>query len=148
MFQSYGDAVELITGESVKLTTDETYRDRCSTYTIFVDFAQFAEQLKKGDIVLLDNESISLKVEVISLTTLTCKIERGGFLGSDKDVFVPKVIFTMSDYTDKIKKDLDIALQCKVSISCFNILEMNDHFFLLSSFNPYTGTVPKKCFQY
>lgn len=113
-FQSYGENVELKTGEVVRLTTDETYRERCSTYTVYVDFMYFADQMNKNDFVLLDNETIMLKVEMISATTLTCKIERGGMLGSYKDVFVPNVVFNMPNYSDKDKLDIDMAIRHQV----------------------------------
>ncbi|KAJ8727532.1 hypothetical protein PYW07_001651 [Mythimna separata] len=113
---TFGDSVELKIGEVVRLTTDETYKDRCSTYTVYVDFMYFAEQLHKNDYILLDNESIMLKVDVISTTTLTCKIERGGFLGSYKDVFVPNVVLDMPNYTDKDKLDIEMAVQQQVDI--------------------------------
>ncbi|XP_063824597.1 pyruvate kinase-like isoform X2 [Ostrinia nubilalis] len=113
---SYGESVELKTGEVVRLTTDETYRERCSTYTVYVDFMYFADQMNKNDLVLLDNETIMLKVEMISATTLTCKIERGGFLGSYKDVFVPNVVFDMPNFTDRDKLDVEMAIKNQVDI--------------------------------
>lgn len=118
-FQSYGESVELKGGEVVRLTTDETYKERCSTYTVYVDFMYFADQLNKGDYVLLDNETIMLKVEIISSSTLTCKIERGGFLGSFKDVFVPNVILNMPNFTEKDKHDIEMAIVNQVLIYKF-----------------------------
>ncbi|CAB3239430.1 unnamed protein product [Arctia plantaginis] len=113
---SYGEEVELITGDTVRLTTDETYKDRCSTYTVYIDFMYLAEQLKKGDYILLDNEKISLKVDVISATTLTCNIERGGHLGSYKDVFIPNVALNMPDYSEKDVLDITMAIDNQVDI--------------------------------
>lgn len=107
--------MELIAGEVVRLTTDETYKDRCSTYTVYVDFMHFAEQMSKGNYVLLDNETIQLKVEMISSTTLTCKIERGGLLGSYRDVFVPNVTFDMPNYTENDKMYIEMAVRNQVS---------------------------------
>ncbi|XP_052756024.1 uncharacterized protein LOC113515592 [Galleria mellonella] len=114
--ESYGETVELKTGEVVRITTDETYRERCSTYTVYVDFIYFADQISKGDYILLDNETIMLKVEMISTSTLTCKIERGGFLGSYKDVFVPNVVFNMPNYSDRDKLDIEMAVRHQIDI--------------------------------
>ncbi|XP_026322282.1 pyruvate kinase-like [Hyposmocoma kahamanoa] len=113
---SFGDFIELKTGETVRLTTDETYRERCSVYTVYVDFMYFAEQVKKNDTVLLDNEEILLKVEVVSANTITCKIERGGMLGSHKDVFVPNKVMQMPDFTDKDKSYIDMAIRYQVDL--------------------------------
>ncbi|XP_068631426.1 pyruvate kinase-like [Battus philenor] len=113
---SYEEPVELRTGDVVRLTTDDTYKERCSSNTVYIDFLQFAEQLKKGDIVLLDNETIQLKVEVISNTTLTCKIERGGFLGSNKDVFVPNVVLKMPNYSEKDRAFIEMAVHHQLDI--------------------------------
>lgn len=110
LLQTYGDSVELKTGDTVRLTTDETYKDRCSMYTVYVDFMYFADQMSKGDYILLDNEKIMLRVEMISATTLTCKIERGGFLGSSRDVFVPNVVFDMPNYSEKDKIDIEMLV--------------------------------------
>ena len=96
------------------MTTDETYKDRCSTYTVYVDFMYFADQVNKNDYILLDNERLMLRVEMISTTTLTCKIERGGLLGSYKDVFVPNVVLEMPNFTDKDKLDIEMAIQHQV----------------------------------
>ncbi|XP_059062416.1 pyruvate kinase-like [Achroia grisella] len=114
--ESYGDTVELKTEEVVRITTDETYREKCSTYTVYVDFIRFPDQISKGDYILLDNEMIMLKVEIISTSTLTCKIERGGLLGSYKDVFVPNVVFEMPNYSDRDKLDIEMAIQNQVDI--------------------------------
>ncbi|XP_032512913.2 pyruvate kinase-like [Danaus plexippus] len=113
---TFGETVELKTGEVVRLTTDETYKDRCSNYTVYIDFMHFAEQMDKGNLVLLDNETIKLKVEMISATTLTCKIERGGFLGSYKDVFVPNVTFDMPNYSEHDKEYIDMAIHMQLDI--------------------------------
>ncbi|KAL4706468.1 hypothetical protein ACJJTC_003040 [Scirpophaga incertulas] len=114
--ESYGTHVELITGDVVRITTDETYKDRCSTYTIYVDFLNFPEQMKKEDTIFLDNETIMLKVEMISATTLTCKIIRGGILGSNKDVFVPNVVFDMPNYNEKDRVYVEMAIKSQVDI--------------------------------
>ncbi|XP_063377317.1 pyruvate kinase-like [Cydia fagiglandana] len=114
--ESYGDTVDLKTGETVRLTSDETYRDRCSTYTIFVDFMYLADQVKKGNNILLDNERISLIVEVISATTITCKIDRGGQLGSYKDVFIPNVLLNMPNYSEKDRMDIEMAKTHQIDI--------------------------------
>lgn len=113
--------MELKTGDVVRLTTDESYKDRCSTYTVYIDFMYFAEQMSKGNYVFLDNESIMLKVDVISSTTVTCKIERGGILGSYKDVFVPNVVFEMPNYTEKDKSFVEMAVHHQVSIQIINL---------------------------
>lgn len=123
IFQSFGEAIELKTGESVRLTTDETYRERCSVYTVYVDFMYFAEQVKKNDIVLLDNEEILLLVEVVSANTITCKIERGGMLGSHKDVFLPNKVLQMPDFTDRDKSDIEMAMRYQVCRKLFNLLK-------------------------
>lgn len=117
LLQTYGDSVELKTGDTVRLTTDETYKDRCSMYTVYVDFMYFADQMSKGDYILLDNEKIMLRVEMISATTLTCKTERGGLLGSSRDVFVPNVVFDMPNYSEKDKIDIEMLVHQQVGTS-------------------------------
>lgn len=105
----------------MRLTTDETYRERCSVYNVYVDFMYFAEQVKKGDAVLLNNEEILLKVEVVSANTMTCKIERGGALGSYKDVYVPNKVIQMPHYSDRDKSDIELALRHQVRCKLFRL---------------------------
>ncbi|KOB68932.1 Pyruvate kinase [Operophtera brumata] len=109
--EMYGEHVDLKTGEVVRLTTDETYKERCSTYTVYINFMYFADQVNKNNVIYLDNENIMLKVEMISATTLTCRIERGGFLGSYKDVFVPNIVFDMPNYSDTDKIFIEMAIR-------------------------------------
>ncbi|CAK1599006.1 unnamed protein product [Parnassius mnemosyne] len=123
---TYEEPVELISGEIVRLTTDALYKDRCSSSTVYVDFIHFAEQLKKGDVILLDNETIQLKVEIISNTTLTCKIERGGFLGSNKDVFVPNVVLKIPTYSEKDKAYIDMAVHHQLDIIIASFADSGD----------------------
>lgn len=104
--QTYGDTVELKEGDTIRLTSDETYRDRGSASTLFIDFVNFGDQLTKGDVIMLDNETICLKVEVISSTTVTCRIQLGGILGSYKNVFIPNVIFNMPNFSEKDRLDI------------------------------------------
>lgn len=99
----------------------------------------FAEQMNKGDYVLLDNETIMLKVEMISTTTLTCRIERGGFLGSFKDVFVPNVVLNMPNYTEKDKLDIEMGIQNQVGvlfiINLITLLKRTDDIRIIGDYN-------------
>ncbi|KAI5646601.1 pyruvate kinase, barrel domain-containing protein [Phthorimaea operculella] len=114
--ETFGDTVELKTGESCRLTTDDTYREKCSMFTIYIDFLNFSDQLKKKNYILLDNEKILLQVEMISTTTVTCKIERGGKLGSYKDVYVPNVVFEMPNFSERDKLDIEMGIRHQVDI--------------------------------
>lgn len=79
----------------------------------------FADQIHKNDVILLDNESIMLIVDIISTTTITCMIERGGTLGSFKDVFVPNVVFDMPNYSDRDIGFINMIVHHQVSIFLF-----------------------------
>lgn len=70
--------------------------------------------MNRGDIILIDNETIRLKVDVISSTTLTCTVERGGVLGSYKDVYIPNVVFQMPNYSEKDKRDIEMLVSNQV----------------------------------
>ncbi|KAJ2951984.1 hypothetical protein O0L34_g4247 [Tuta absoluta] len=114
--EAFGDTVELKTGETCRLTTDDTYKEKCSMYTIYIDYLHFSEQMKKKYFILLDNEKILLQVEMISTTTVTCKIERGGKLGSYKDVYVPNVVFDMPNFSERDKLDIEMGIRQQVDI--------------------------------
>lgn len=96
------------------MTSDDTYKDRCSANTVFVDFVNFFDQLSKGQVIYIDKEKIKVKVEVVSMNTVTCKVELGGILGSYKDIYIPNVILNMPTYSERDKQDIAALVQYQV----------------------------------
>ncbi|XP_041970534.1 pyruvate kinase-like [Aricia agestis] len=113
---TFGEKVELKAGENLRLTTDETYRERCSENIVYVDYMNLSEQVTKGTKVYLDNEKIMLLVDVVSKTTVTCKIVVGGHLGSNKDVFVSNTVLDMPNYSERDKELIEIAIRNQLDI--------------------------------
>ena len=67
LFQQSGTAeVELVTGKTIKLTTDKDFYDKCDENLLFVDYVNIVNVVKKGSKVFVDDGLLSLIVKEIS----------------------------------------------------------------------------------
>lgn len=76
--------VELKKGETIKFTTDKAYETKGTKDCIYVDYDNIQKVVKPGNRIYVDDGLISLIVENIQGSFLTCTIENGGMLGSRK----------------------------------------------------------------
>mgnify|MGYP001368258964 FL=1 len=82
---------------------------------IFINYSNFAKDVKKGDRILLDDGNIALKVsQVISEKTIKAKVIFGGRLYSNKGVNLPDTEISLPCLTQKDKKDLAFILGEKI----------------------------------
>ena len=56
------DSVRIETGSHVVLTTNEDFKTSCDASTVFVDYAELANELQVDQIVFVDDGLITLKV--------------------------------------------------------------------------------------
>lgn len=113
-----------------------------------VTYEKFAEDVKKGDIVLIDDGLISLEViGTINRTDLKCIVKNGGVIKNKKGVNVPNVkinlpALTLRDISDiefGIEQDVDFIAASFIRkaddvISIRRVLEENDadHIMIIS----------------
>lgn len=76
--------MELKRGETIKLTTDKAYEAKGTKDCIYVDYDNIQKVVKPGNRIYVDDGLISLIIENIQGSFLTCTIENGGMLGSRK----------------------------------------------------------------
>jgi len=69
--------------------------------------------LKKGDAIMLDNGNIELSVIDTNENGVSCRVENGGHIISNKGVNIPSLTIADS-FTDKDEKDLDFILEQKL----------------------------------
>ena len=60
--QSGTGEIKLVTGNTIKLSTDEKYYDCGDENTIFVDYKNIIKVIVPGDLIYVDDGLISLKV--------------------------------------------------------------------------------------
>ncbi len=103
------DAIELLDGARIVITTDETILgtpERIST-----TYDPLPRDVKPGDRILLDDGNLQLRVESVRGEEVTCVVMDGGTLKSNKGMNLPGVSLSTPALTDKDKKDLAFGLQ-------------------------------------
>ncbi len=77
-------------------------------------YTSLAEDVKKGDKILLDDGLIELKVVTTTKDTVTCTIVHGGILKENKGINLPGVSVSAPSLTEKDKIDLEFGIKAKV----------------------------------
>jgi len=137
--------VEIEKGQEIIITSKEILGN---SKIISVTYDKFAEDIKKGDTVLIDDGLISLEViEKINDTDLKCIVRNEGTIKNKKGVNVPNVKINLpaltkrdiSDIEFGIKQDIDFIAASFIRkaedvISIRRVLEENnaDHIMIIS----------------
>lgn len=74
--------------------------------TVPVDFRELFESVQEGNLMLLDDGRLSLRVESVHERSLQAVVLEGGTLTSHKGINLPGVRLQISSYTEKDKADL------------------------------------------
>ena len=99
-----GQEIQLVTGQKITITTDSTFvgnREKIS-----VTYADLARDLNRGDIVLLDDGLIALKVLDTTDIEVYCEVLNNGALGEKKGVNLPNTHITMPFLSEHDKNDI------------------------------------------
>lgn len=103
-----GGSVRLHTGAKVRLTS----KPIVGTATrISTTYDHLAQEVDKGDKILLDDGSIELIVDKVSRGEVICAVVRGGTLKAKKGLNLPGVPIRTSAFTAKDRRDLRFGLE-------------------------------------
>ncbi|WP_400161857.1 pyruvate kinase [Brevibacillus sp. TJ4] len=102
------DAVELVEGERIILTTEEVAG---TAERVSITYGQLTEDVKPGDTILIDDGLIGLSVEEVKGNDIVCLIRNGGTLKSKKGVNVPGVKINLPGITEKDAQDIVFGIQ-------------------------------------
>ncbi|MDI1353843.1 MAG: pyruvate kinase [bacterium] len=103
------NSAELANGETINITTKEMEGDE---KVIYITYPQFPQDVKVGEIVLIDDGKIQLEVlETNGKDNVRCLIKVGGHLSSKKGVNLPNTKISLPCLTVKDLRDLDFALE-------------------------------------
>jgi len=107
------EAVELVPGEPVTLTTEEMVgtKDR-----IHVTYKQLPEDVKPGGLILIDDGLIRLEVVRAEGTEMECRILNGGRLKPRKGVNVPGVKTSLPGVTEKDVRHIRFGVEQGIDI--------------------------------
>lgn len=104
-----GNAVELVKGHELVITTDECLgtKDR-----LYITYQQFPQDVKPGELVLIDDGKIHLEVvHTNGKNEVRCMVISGGIVSSKKGVNLPNTRISLPCLTLKDLRDLDFALE-------------------------------------
>jgi len=83
-----GDSIVLEEGKDIKIVKEEVLGN---SERFSVNYPDVLDDLKVGDIILLENGLMKIKVSSILSEGIVCKIINGGILGNKKSLNVPNV---------------------------------------------------------
>ncbi len=90
--------------------SDQSSRQNESEDTLPVNLSHFPDRMEPGQMVLIDDESMSLTVEKQETNRLICKVLVGGKVTSHKGVNFPGLPLDIPGFTQKDADDLQVAI--------------------------------------
>ncbi len=102
------EGVQLAQGSRFVLTAEEV---EGTAEKATVRGAPLAQDVRKGDRILLDDGNLELKVERIRDHEVECEVVLGGLLKSHKGVNVPGRTLSVPSFTDKDRDDVIFGIQ-------------------------------------
>jgi pyruvate kinase len=104
--------IDLVDGSELVITT-EPVKGRPGI--VSTTYAQFPQDVKKGELVLLDDGKLRLEVTATDgKTRVTTRVINGGPLSANKGLNLPNTKVSLPCLTEKDLKDLDFALELNV----------------------------------
>lgn len=99
-----GDKIELVQGQKLKLVTDYSFKG--DSTCIALSYSQLCKSVKPGNIILLADGSLSLKVESVGEDHVMTEVLNGVKMGERKNCNLPGVKVDLPVLQDKDKDDL------------------------------------------
>ncbi|WP_392562329.1 pyruvate kinase PykF [Orbus sturtevantii] len=99
-----GNDVSLVAGQKFTFTTDKSVTG--NSECVAVTYAGFANDLKAGDRVLVDDGLIAMDVKEVKGNEVICTVLNNGDLGENKGVNLPGVSIQLPALAEKDKQDL------------------------------------------
>ncbi|HEX9024286.1 MAG TPA: pyruvate kinase [Geobacteraceae bacterium] len=106
-----GDAMPLVRGEELTITTDDVPGRGGIIPTVY---RSLPRDVKPGSRILLDDGLMELKVLAIEGERVRCQVVTGGMLKNNKGINLPGVHVSAPSLTAKDLIDLDFALEAEV----------------------------------
>lgn len=78
---------------------------------VTISYKDIYKDIKKGDIILIDDGLIELKVEEIVNKDVVCVVQNGGIISDKKSVNIPNVVINLPSITDRDICDLMFAIE-------------------------------------
>ena len=106
------DGILLESGQTLVITNDETVVG--TPERIGTTYEPLPRDARAGDVILLDDGNLELRVKGTSSNEVTCEIVHGGVLKSNKGMNLPGVSLSIPALTEKDRADLAFGLSLGV----------------------------------
>jgi pyruvate kinase len=107
-----GETIRLRHGDTVRFTRGSpAIAPAVRPITLHVDYARFAEDVRPGDRVLIDDGAVQLRVRSSRRGTVECTCEVGGTVSSRKGVNLPETAVSLTAPTARDRKLADWAVR-------------------------------------
>jgi len=108
--QLQGGSLEVASGETLVLTTDERVGGASDGIKkVSIDHRSLHEEVRSGDRILIDDGLFELTVERVERHEIFTRVINGGRLKPRKGVNLPNIKLGISAMTDKDRRDLQFA---------------------------------------
>ena len=102
-----GNKITLQEGDEITLTTEEVVGTK---QKIYINYDHLHEDVKPGNVILIDDGLIGLEVLSVNGQEIHCKVTNGGELGERKGVNVPNVPIQLPSITEKDIEDIRFGI--------------------------------------
>ena len=102
-----GNKITLQEGDDITLTTEEVVGTK---QKIYINYEHLHEDVKPGNVILIDDGLIGLEVLSVNGQEIHCKVTNGGELGERKGVNVPNVPIQLPSITEKDIEDIRFGI--------------------------------------
>ena len=99
--------IMLKSGDRIVLSTEECVGNKDRVY---INYSGLCEDVKEGNVILIDDGLIGLKVLEVAGNEIRCEITNGGELGERKGVNVPNVPIRLPSLTEQDIDDIRFGL--------------------------------------
>ena len=128
--------VKLIDGQDFTLTAREVEGD---DKEVFMTLPELPSQVKAGNIILVDDGAIKLRVKSTTETDIICTVEAGGKLSDRKGINVPYVAVDMPYLSEQDKSDLLFGIENDVDFVVASFVRSKQDIIDLRKFINYNG---------
>merc|ERR1712181_39001 len=98
-------------GASIKITTDEAFKEKCTSEVLWLDYKNITKVMEPGKRLFIDDGPISVKCTEIGSDHFIGMIENDGNLGSKKGCNLPGTDTDLPAVSEKDKSDLLLGVE-------------------------------------
>merc|ERR1712168_1629668 len=103
--------IQLKAGNSIKITTDEAFKEKCTSEVLWLDYKNITKVVEPGKRLFIDDGLISVKCTEIGDDHFIGVVENDGNLGSKRGCNLPGTDTDLPAVSEKDKSDLLLGVE-------------------------------------